>query len=84
MSGNSKGLVAVLVVLFIAGAIGIGVIYDKKLAEKPKMVTTGPAVTLKLHVFIPPPANPYKTFLKPWAPFPTKCCLRGGSAGRWT
>ena len=24
-------------------------------------------VTLKLHVFIPPPANPYKTFLKPWA-----------------
>lgn len=24
-------------------------------------------VTLRLHVFIPPPANPYKTFLKPWA-----------------
>lgn len=24
-------------------------------------------VTLKLHVFIPPPANPYKTFLAPWA-----------------
>ncbi len=23
-------------------------------------------VTLKLHVFLPPPANPYKTFLKPW------------------
>jgi TRAP-type C4-dicarboxylate transport system substrate-binding protein len=24
-------------------------------------------VTLKLHTFIPPPANPYRTFLKPWA-----------------
>lgn len=24
-------------------------------------------VTLKLHTFIPPPANPYKTFLQPWA-----------------
>ncbi len=23
-------------------------------------------VTLRLHTFIPPPANPYKTFLKPW------------------
>ncbi len=25
------------------------------------------AVTLKLHVFVPPPANPFKTFLAPWA-----------------
>ena len=24
-------------------------------------------VTLKLHVFVPPPANPFKTFLAPWA-----------------
>ncbi len=24
-------------------------------------------VTLRLHTLIPPPANPYKTFLKPWA-----------------
>lgn len=29
--------------------------------------TLAQQVTLKLHVFIPPPANPYKTFLKPWA-----------------
>ncbi|MBT5051558.1 MAG: TRAP transporter substrate-binding protein [Rhodospirillaceae bacterium] len=29
--------------------------------------TLSQQVTLKLHVFIPPPANPYKTFLKPWA-----------------
>ena len=28
---------------------------------------TAQQVTLRLHVFIPPPANPYKTFLKPWA-----------------
>lgn len=31
------------------------------------MPATSQAVTLKLHVFIPPPANPYKTFLAPWA-----------------
>ena len=24
-------------------------------------------VTLRLHTLIPPPANPYKTFLQPWA-----------------
>lgn len=24
-------------------------------------------VTLKLHTFVPPPSNPFKTFLKPWA-----------------
>jgi len=24
-------------------------------------------VTLRLHTFIPPPSNPFKTFLKPWA-----------------
>ena len=33
-------------------------------------ISTGSAlaqqVTLKLHTFIPPPANPVKTFLKPW------------------
>lgn len=29
--------------------------------------TLSQQVTLRLHVFIPPPANPYKTFLKPWA-----------------
>jgi len=27
----------------------------------------GKTVTLKLHVFVPPPANPFKTFLAPWA-----------------
>lgn len=35
------------------------------------VLTTMPAmsqeVTLRLHTFIPPPSNPYKTFLKPWA-----------------
>ena len=29
--------------------------------------TLSQQVTLKLHTFIPPPANPYKTFLQPWA-----------------
>lgn len=29
--------------------------------------TLSQQVTLKLHVFLPPPANPFKTFLKPWA-----------------
>ena len=53
MSKNSRVLVAVLAIFAALGVTGV-----------PALSQT---ITLKLHTFIPPPANPYKTFLAPWA-----------------
>ncbi len=52
MSKNSRILIAVLGVFAALGQTGI-----------PAVAKT---ITLRLHVFVPPPANPIKTFLKPW------------------
>ena len=52
MSQKSQAFTAIGA-LFVAVAISAG-------------SATAQQVTLKLHTFIPPPANPVKTFLKPW------------------
>ena len=46
--------------LWAAGALAIAM----ALSATP---TLSQQVTLRLHTLIPPPANPYKTFLQPWA-----------------
>ena len=41
-----------------AGAVALGLMFGGQAVAQ--------QVTLKLHSFLPPPANPVKTFLKPW------------------
>lgn len=49
--------VSAAVVTVIAAIAAVAPISSSKAQE----------VTLRLHTFVPPPSNPFKTFLKPWA-----------------
>jgi TRAP-type C4-dicarboxylate transport system substrate-binding protein len=50
--------------LMIAGALTAALVASMNLQSS---AVQAQPVTLKLHVFVPPPANPFKTFLAPWA-----------------
>ncbi|MEK9684403.1 MAG: TRAP transporter substrate-binding protein [Rhodospirillaceae bacterium] len=50
--------------LMIAGALTAALVASMNLQSS---AVQAQSVTLKLHVFVPPPANPFKTFLAPWA-----------------